>query len=209
MLIVCAGLYRAASTWMYNVARLMAGDDVYCGFMDTEAKIKDAIQAERAVVKIHKFDIRLAHRASAVLLSHRDPRTIMSSSLGLTKRVPYDARPESKSRWDGHMERIVHHLRAYDEWKPYAKMDMKYEDFIRNRTSAALEMWRCMEMPNCSIAWILSEVERLSQVERSGGDPVTLFWEGHRTRGAVKLTPRRRRMVERRFRKWMTKRGYL
>ena len=78
-LILCAGIPRSGSTWLYNAARMLAshparGDHpVYGAWIE---HYDPSNPARVHVVKVHEPDEKLAWRASAVLTSRRDLRTL-------------------------------------------------------------------------------------------------------------------------------------
>lgn len=78
MLIVCAGMYRSASTWVFNAAKIIAKKkypmEVTHGFGPAENP-PDKVH----VLKIHGWDKWTADKADIILTSHRDLRDVISS----------------------------------------------------------------------------------------------------------------------------------
>ena len=82
-LILCAGVPRSGSTWLYNAARLLlalpplASESVYGSWVE---HYDASNPAAMHVVKVHEPDEALAWRAKIALTSRRDLRDIAASA---------------------------------------------------------------------------------------------------------------------------------
>jgi hypothetical protein len=80
-LILCSGIPRSGSTWLYNAVRLLLEVEyparVYsCWINDYDPSRPAAVH----VVKIHEFNDHIAKKARTILTSHRDLRDIAASA---------------------------------------------------------------------------------------------------------------------------------
>jgi hypothetical protein len=80
-IILCSGIPRSGSTWLYNAARLLLEVEypakVYgCWIADYDPSRPAAVH----IVKIHEFNDHIAKKARIILTSHRDLRDIAASA---------------------------------------------------------------------------------------------------------------------------------
>ena len=81
-LILAASMPRSASTWMYNVTRILLEEkypnQVSAGWV---ADYKTLEKKPVHLIKIHQFDKYWAHRAGIILYSYRDVRDAFASAI--------------------------------------------------------------------------------------------------------------------------------
>jgi len=171
-LILAASMPRSASTWMYNVTRILLqqkyGDDLAGGW------IKDYHEMPKkpvSLVKIHHFDAAYARRANTVLYSYRDVRDSFASSIR-----KFNVKPRVK---------YAHKLIRYDEgWKNAADCVMRYEDFVENQAQEIRKIADTLDIKNYSVENILQQIADLKGSAKSkekSHDKQSLFHKNHAT----------------------------
>ncbi|MDI9409392.1 MAG: sulfotransferase domain-containing protein [Candidatus Pacebacteria bacterium] len=89
MIVLCTGMVRSASTWSYNVARLLLSrhsENIASGYSDDIGRaLKEAKNAEHIIIKCHRPDQLgrqlIEHRACLTLHSYRNPLEALASSV--------------------------------------------------------------------------------------------------------------------------------
>jgi hypothetical protein len=126
-LVLCAGIPRSGSTWLYNAARLLltltlpppAGESVYGAWVE---RYDASNTAPVHVVKVHEPDESLAWRARVALTSRRDLRDIAASAW--------------KRGWVGDDASTLAFLdsvvRQHAFWQPRCAFEMVYERMRRD-----------------------------------------------------------------------------
>ena len=133
--IVCAGLPRSGSTWLYNAARLtlehVGLGPVYGAWVDDYDPAGDRGAAARAhLVKVHDFATDLAGRAEVVIASVRDLPAIAASMrrMGFVKS-------------DDELEQgIAGAIDAFEAWAGVAGYVMRYETMTADRPAEVIRL---------------------------------------------------------------------
>jgi len=124
-LVVCAGMYRSGSTWLYNTVRLAllkAGFSVYA---DTESKYDAKGEADWHVVKTHVFREDLRKKAGLVIMTKRDLRDVAASAIRVGKIKHKDIIPFLNTT-----------VARYDQWRRFASLTLAYEDIHKDKIEA-------------------------------------------------------------------------
>lgn len=198
MKVICAGMRRSASTWLYNVVRL--GLSSPGCFEDNYSKLRH--NPKLSVLKTHRYDERWLFGADVVLTCHRDLRDVVASAVR-RKLIYLDS-----------MACLRYALRAHDEHEPWsgrAALDLRYETIVGNKTAAATEVLAAIGS-DMDPAQIAQQVESLRLPER-GMDPESLLWPMHFTDGKPgawrqTLDPRTGELLTMVFRDWLMAKGY-
>ncbi len=163
---------RSASTWMYNVTRILL-EKKYPGQVSA-GWIKDYKELDKKpimLIKIHQYDAGLARRAQTILYSYRDIRDAFAScirkfgvktTINFPRRLIYD---------DTH-------------WKTDAHCIMKYEDFVSDQAVEIQKIAKTLEVTNYTVEDILQEIKNLKKsasAEDKPHDKQSLFHENHAT----------------------------
>jgi Sulfotransferase domain len=153
-LILCAGLARSGSTWLYNVIRLTivrSGKMVYGSWIGGYDPKRPE---EYHLVKIHEFHKDFAKQAFLIFVSHRDLRDVVASAMRVGF-IDRDIAEEDLAQW------IRVHIQYLEKWNRLADYDMSYEKMMQDRTKEAERIARILKMPG-QAEQICYDVEHLS-----------------------------------------------
>lgn len=175
MLIICAGMMRSGSTWLYNAVRLACaatGGRVHAGWID-DFRMDDA--ADFNVLKIHAPDEHWSARSAFVFTSRRDPVGIARSAKRM-KWVETDEEASMVAR-----QAIAHH--AF--WNPRSAYETVFEDIGVLGAFHVEALARILGVPLDRRA-SLQLVEQLDALEHEAGpethhDPLNLIHKYHRS----------------------------
>jgi len=203
--IVCAGMPRSGSTWVFNAIRLLllevkSADDVYGAWVDMYVP---SHPGRYHVVKTHRFVSSLANSAWRVFTSRRDLRDIGASLVlkGWASRRSLIPTLDSA-------------VRSHSAWRPYSACEMVYEELVASPIEQLARIAATLDIePSPDL---LQRVQtRLDSLEPVGGVPPeqspNLLHPGHRQRGECGyylevLDKELIRKIERTFRSWLS--GY-
>ncbi len=122
LVVVCAGMPRSGSTWLYNVVRHLqaaAGEPAYGAWIDDyDAADTSAVH----IVKVHSFRPDLATGANVVLTSRRDLRDIAASLLGRNWATPANL-----------IEKLAKMVDDHRRWLERSSFEVIYERMIAAR----------------------------------------------------------------------------
>ncbi len=171
-LILTASMPRSASTWMYNVTRILLEqqhpNQVSAGWV---ADYKTLEKKPVHLIKIHRFDKYWAHRADVVLYSYRDVRDAFASAIR-----KFDIKPK--------MQFCEQWIEDDIAWKNKANCVMRYEDFVENQENEIRKIANTLEVENYSVENILQQIADLKSTvlsKEKQHDTQSLFHENHAT----------------------------
>lgn len=199
MTVVCAGMYRSGSTWLFNAVRIMVQRSI--GPVGVATEPEEMVGFDNYVVKTHGFGEELYRRADVVLVSHRDLRDVVASCHRMFK-MPLTI--------DTAREALGHYL----AWLKYAKYDMRYETMMEDPAKEveriAQSLGLVVDAP--SIAMELSQLSFVLPSKR-GHDKTTFLHPNHITNGKhgswVGLLPTETaNNITIEFSDWMKSNGY-
>ena len=134
-IVVCAGMPRSASTWLYNTLRYLlgaGGEPAYGAWIDDyDADHPSVVH----VVKVHRFTPDLAATGDVVLTTRRDLRDIAASL--------------SRRNWataDNLMVKLGKMVSDHQHCLPYSAYEVAYE---RMMPAKALEIARLADVLGC------------------------------------------------------------
>jgi hypothetical protein len=197
-------MYRSGSTWLFNVARIVATlslGNVGSGTPDDES----LAGFENLVLKTHPFNQREAESADLVLISHRDIRDVVASChRKMNRELSLDVAKEA--------------MEQYFQWLPHACYDMHYESMIQDPKSEAKKIVQAIGLPVDyekvaeEVSSICFRDERKSKSKPH--DLLTLLHPNHITDGRhgswKGLLPAKTALeIEKEFSSWMKEKGYL
>ena len=205
--VVCAGIPRSGSTWLFNVARLILERDipggVYGAWLDDYAPGADK---PIHVIKLHGPADALLD-ADVILSSRRDLRDIAASAvlMGWCKSTDEILRFADSA------------LSGHEIWSAHATVELAYEDIVGRPAQcvAAVGSALAVALDEGGYDEILNAVESLqTPTQRADYDPETLLHPGHRRNGGVGyygsvLTSAAVQAIEQRFGDWLERYGYL
>jgi len=163
---------RSASTWMYNVIRILLEEkhpnQVSAGWV---ADYKTLEKKPVHLIKIHRFDKYWVRRADVVLYSYRDVRDAFASAIR-----KFDIEPHTKfcEQW----------IRDDKDWKNAADCVMRYEDFVENQEKEIHKIAAALGIKNYSVENILQQIADLKSGAKSKEKPhdkQSLFHKNHAT----------------------------
>jgi len=202
--ILCAGMHRAGSTWLYNVVRfiyLNDNRDIYCSFATGD--YNPANPAPVHILKIHRYDPQWEELGDYVLTTRRDLRDVAASAVRMGL-VAHD------------MSAVIEFLRTLIRhesrgWSPRADLLVSYEEMIRDKPLAIVEIAKVLGV-ECDAERVNRQVEEL----RPGDviDPVTMLHPNHFTDGGTgtyqkTLSEEIVGAIEQTYREWLITNGYL
>jgi len=205
MLVVCAGLPRSGSTWVYNAARLIlerAGEGAVLGaWIDDLDPSGDAARTARhLVVKTHAYDAALASSADAVLCTHRDLGEIAASM----RRVGFAADE------DDALDSIGAALEHARRWEAHAARSFSYDEIVSApiRTVSRIARALSIELDAQGARGIECTIPR-DTPRGDAYDPVTLLHPNH-TGGAGprRVSARCDAILRERHADWRRDHGY-
>ena len=204
--IVCAGLRRSGSTWLFNAVRLIleqTGESVYGCFVD---RYKSENLSPIHVVKTHKYLDGLRKRARHTFMTYRDLRDIAASAVRM--RLTKNSAPD-----------IGRYLRAlvaeeYNPWSPHADLQIPYEDMLDR---GPLYLRQISELLAVKIdpqkVYHQLEAIRTPPTTERTYDKTTLLWPNHITDGRPgsyrdTLSPEVVTFINTKFGPWLESHGY-
>jgi hypothetical protein len=206
--VVCAGLLRSGSAWLYNTARLAmaARGPVYAC---PEHLYDPADPRPQHLIKAHGFRADLCERADRILITRRDLRDIAASAI----RVGLVAGELGVVNLS---DQIV---AAHRMWRPHSAAEIVFERMIADKPGATAQVLDALfddpEFVNLDCAAISEAVEALEPPERERGcyDPLTLMVPGHVTDGRAgsydQTLPRKWiEVIEQLHGGWLSEYGY-
>jgi hypothetical protein len=208
-LVLCAGIPRSGSTWLYNAARLACAAEpggAHAAWVDDyDASAPDAWH----VVKLHDPHATLETRATVVLTSRRDLRDIAASA---RRRAWFD----DEAQILAFLDRVV---AQHAHWAPRAALDLDYRWIERDAPRAAAAVLAALGLVGVDAVderatRLAARIEAANAPERgaAGYDPVTLLHPEHRLSGrsgayAEVLPPSLVSAIEERFGAWLSRHG--
>lgn len=210
--IVCAGMPRSGSTWLYNAARLLlraAGHSVYGEWIydyDPEHG------CTHEVLKIHHHDETLAATADRVLTSRRDPRDVVASLL--------------KRGWTTGGADALHQISWYviwhTKWHKVSNLEVVYHELMADQRRALEQVATALQLDldQARLDVVLAQLEDVRRAaagaERAtrDQDPATLLHPKHIMDGrtgyyAEVVEHETVQEIERRLGTWLRTFGYL
>lgn len=199
--IVCAGIPRSGSTWLFNVVRLLfehQNHSVYgAWFGDYDPDVDKSIH----VVKVHDpLEVPDVH---AVLMSRRDLRDIAASAVLM--------------KWCKSYEEILVFVRnvvaMHEFWAPRADVEIDYEQIIGAAQGTIETVAHVLGLDHDAL-WIASRLEALEgPTENAPYNRETLLHRGHRRHGGSRyytsvLDRATVDAIDREFAEWMQRYGY-
>lgn len=187
-LITSAGMPRSASTWMYNVIRMLIASqpdlasDFSFGWIGDWKKIP---KKRHILIKAHNFDPDLVKVSKVIFYSYRDIRDAIASQQrkfgGVASLIWADQFIESHEKW----------IKAANFSMKYESMLQKKEDIVLNisKTLEASQIYsRDSNVIAVKITDIIGEIERLnfdSEGEKNSNNynENNLFHKNHITDG--------------------------
>lgn len=174
MRVVVAGIYRSASTWLYNAVRLsLAEVDTTYGSYVSDYRIGN--KSKHHVIKTIRYNTDVLGYADVVVTSYRNINDIIDS-MKRRREINTDDRFTNET----HYESINTYLLYLLWWQQHAKYMMYYEDFIRNKRGELLKIHRALGIsPN--VDTVLAKLDAI-KIPEIGFDPVTLYHADHITK---------------------------
>ena len=204
-LVVCAGMPRSGSTWLYNTVRLIykkSGASVVAGWIDDLDVGRACLSADVCIVKVHAYNDELARRG-AVLSSHRDIRDVVASAYAMGW---------VKSKSDA-LRLAIDAVSLHGRWSPYALYDMPYEEMIRSPRAVAGCVAGALGLHGVNLDEVIEGVSAILPPSSGGYDRASLLHPNHVGRklpGYYKelLDPEWVGVIEREVGWWLDKNGY-
>jgi hypothetical protein len=189
VLIISAGMPRSASTWMYNVLRLLLGahpdiaGNLGCGWLGDWKTIP---KRKYRLIKMHEYDFVAVDLSRAIFYSYRDIRDAIAS-----QQRKFGGTPNMRAADD--------YVHLHEMWMQKADFPMKYEVMLQDQERIIAGIAETLEAVNLTPptpgynkpdpAGIAEELRRLrfeSEGDKTGQyNKVNLYHRGHITDGRI------------------------
>jgi len=202
-----AGMERSASTWMYNVARLLIQktvgnpDNFSFGWIGGWHEIP---RRQVMLIKLHEYNQSLVDQSCLVFYSYRDIRDVVASMHRMFQLAPS-------------IDVAEHFIKQDMQWSKVADYSMRYEHMIERPDSIVRDIARVLGVDDVDEQAIIDQVNAL-KFESAGDKNVhfnqtTMYhknhildgrfgaWKDHLDRDLVK-------QIEIRFSDWLTSHNY-
>lgn len=201
-LVVCAGMHRSGSTWLYNAVRLILASQmlpVYATFVSNYRKSGCSDGRPIHVVKTHRYYRDIQEAAECVFTTRRDLRDLAASAvrMGLC--------PSTRSGVIEYLTRVLDE--DYIPWVQFSDFEMPYETMMADQE-------RMIGILAAFMGFSVNEVAVREQIDRlTHEDPETLLAPGHITKGTPGSFPETLPedcilAVETAFQRWQEQHGY-
>ena len=187
MKIICAGVRRSGSTWLFNTVKSIlrsSGQEIYYNFISPTNDFK--WEHDNEVIKMHHFDETICRQAEFVLTTKRDWKDIAASAVRRGS-LTNDHMLERNFRGDSVKEIedfIIEEIRNYKAWKPHSSLEISYPNII-NDTIKTIESIALTLMTHVDPKTIKDLVDNMKP-PLTGVDPDTQLWHNHITDGGCK-----------------------
>jgi hypothetical protein len=123
MNIIVAGLFKAGSTALYNIVRIMleeayGKETVYSSYVEY---FSENGMREHNLIKQHPYSEELKNLADLVFTTRRDLKEVVAS---LRRR-------EGKDRWPDVRKACEFAIDCYSFWEPFSSYILIYEDYMK------------------------------------------------------------------------------
>lgn len=201
--VLCAGMPRSASTWLYNAARLLVSHsvdtDISYGWIDDFEHLP---RQSNAVIKLHDYDSELVQSSSHILYSYRDIRDVLASMKRIWNKTPS-------------IETADRLVSLYQQWANTADYVARYDDILTNKSQVIVRMAAALGIDNPNTQAILDEISNLSYFSegpKTVHNQINLFHKQHITDGRPNswhghVKPELIAEIERKHRSWFEERG--
>jgi len=206
--ILCAGMHRSGSTWLFNTLRMIHifdNESVYSYFF-SEYDSSKGENASIHVAKTHQFDDVLDVRYDYIFTTCRDLRDIAASAV-------------RKGIITNHTNTVVKYLRhvvseEYENWRTYSDLEVIYEDMVHDKVCTTRDIANRLDIEIDPLV-VSQAVEQLPFPEK--GQPYfrdTQIHYGHITNGtpgsySETLSSRTINKIERQFSDWLIGHRYM
>lgn len=200
MLIICAGMPRSGSTWLYNAVRLafvLSGNRVEAGW------IHDYINFRKKGIVILKTHFHPSPTPpDFCFYSYRDVRDVIASFKRQSGRL-YS------------FVKVKQIISLFEYWRDIADFSMKYESMMRNPDEVVEILLSTLNI-NLPVKQVLDEIDKLEsppKVQRWNlYNKENLLHPGHITNGGSNtwkdIDPSLIHRVEKTFESWFIRNGY-
>ncbi len=207
MLILSAGMQRSASTWLYNVIRLLVNasneydDNFNSGWIDDVHQFADT---GPLLNKLHAYDQALAAKADLIFYSFRDLRDVLASS-----KRKFNTNPT--------IEQADGIIQQYYLWKDVSSYTMCYENMIVNPLLEITNIAQILNIFDVNLHQIQSNLQSLSYntegAKTDNYNKHNLYHNGHLTDGRQsswhnELNEDLSRQVFQKYKNWFTVNNY-
>jgi hypothetical protein len=179
ILVLCAGMPRSGSTWLYNAARLIFLNSDLTHDITNYGWVGDLYALERKrrmIVKIHDYSDKLCRLEvpKIVLYSYRDLR---------------DALASAKRKWGQNpsIELADHYIKNDIKWQKNSDFIMRYEEMIKNPHAILSRLSDFLSLPGIDVTKIISQINDLSYEgpgkKNQTYNMINLLHKGHITDG--------------------------
>ncbi len=176
--VLVPGMNRSASTWLYNVARLLisqhVGSDFSCGWI---GDIKTIPRRRHMLIKTHAYNSTMIDWSTFILYSYRDIRDVVAS---LSRK--YGILPSIESA-----DQLVS---SYHKWVKIADFVVPYDAILGDKELIVNSLAEKLAIRNFNPSQIVQEIAGMSYDSEGRKNEhyheVNLYHQGHMTDGRVK-----------------------
>lgn len=205
--ITAAGMPRSASTWLYNVARLLLcsspsiAKSFSCGWIKDLGNIPGK---KYMLIKVHAYNQNLVDQSKCIIYSYRDIRDSLASLYRKFGQIPSIKAADAL---------VVQHQR----WMNVADFVMCYESMLEDKVTVIKQLAKLFGMENIDPDQIIKSIEQMSYQSEGSKNAnyhnVNMYHIGHVTdgrHGSWKgvLDDDLLKQIEEKHRGWFDKLGY-
>lgn len=209
--ILCCGMIRSGSTWLYNVVRLMVKYKTGSVYAKWCQQYKNTNKNDWHVVKIHGYQPDLITDNTKVITTHRDLRDIIASASVSPVTFGHDTKQPGSIK-----NRLTRIISYHEKYMTHNPMDICYEKMIVDKptTIKRIAEYIGFDLTSEEIARIHNDVEGLV-IPRDSSDTITLLHPGHKTTNgrtgyySDRLGPETIKLIEENFFDWLKQYGYM
>lgn len=179
MLILSAGMQRSASTWLYNVLRILIQESksydasFQFGWIDDFVEISSC---ESKLIKVHNYSQALVDKADYIFYSFRDLRDVLAS---LKRKFNNNPTAEAARNL----------VDSYNHWQGVAVYSICYEHMLNNQLIEIANIAKCLNISDVEPTIVLNQLTELSFESKGTRNDVyhkeNLFHKGHITNGKI------------------------
>jgi hypothetical protein len=187
MKIICAGVRRSGSTWLYNVILSAIENDcknLKFQFIKSNDKFQWSNEGHE-VIKIHHFDEKICNSADLIFTTKRNWLDIAASAVRReTLVVDNFLRLEFKKNHEKDIKNfILNEIKNYKNWKKFSCMEVCYKSIIKNELNTIKDICEKLKVKNKSEFEIKNKLDNIKPPENKLYDKDTQLWQNHITDG--------------------------
>jgi hypothetical protein len=170
--IICAGVHRSGSTWLFNAVRLILLENNQNVYSCWEEDYDLTNPADYHVIKTHNMKRNLLRDQSCVFTTMRDIRDIAASAI---RRKMIDLEEEEIIQF---LRRVIY--KEYFPWKKHTILEIRYEQLFGRKIDYIEKIANILSQ-ECNAEKVHKKIESL----KLDNNPITQLHTNHITNGGI------------------------